>query len=331
MGYRRAKSLARILGWLQFEWRLFWMRRDDLPKPDVVVASSLSLLSVLNGLLIRRRTGCKFIFEVRDVWPLVLTENGGFSPSNPFVRMLGWVERVGYRHADEIVATMPNLGPHVAEVLGYEREVHCVPMGVPDELKREPLATFPAHLESVFPKNKFVVTHAGSIGIDNALDVLFEAARLLKAHPSVVFFVIGSGDLLSRYKTLCADLPNVIFADPVPGAFVQPILQRSSVLYFSAHPTVVLQFGQSLNKIIDYMFAARPIVASFTGFRSMVNEADCGAFVPAGDAAALADTLVEFASRPSSHLDAMGRRGRDWVLANRSYEALAARYATILG
>jgi hypothetical protein len=42
---------------------------------------------------------------------MILTENGGFSRSNPFVRMLGWVERAGYRYADEIVATMPNLRP----------------------------------------------------------------------------------------------------------------------------------------------------------------------------------------------------------------------------
>ena len=262
---------------------------------------------------------------------MILTENGGFSPANPFVRALGWVERAGYRHADAIVATMPNLRPHVAEVLGYERQVHCVPMGVSDELQRNPIAEFPAHLESVFPKDKFVVTHAGSIGIDNALDVLFEAARLLKDHPTIAFFVIGSGDLVGRYKALCADLPNVIFADPVPSALVQPILQRSAVLYFSAHPTVVLQYGQSLNKVIDYMFAARPIVASFTGYPSMINEADCGVFVPAGDTAALAETLREFAARPSAELDAIGWRGREWVLANRSYATLAERYAAILG
>ena len=331
VGYRRAKSLARIIGWLQFEWRLFWMRRRDLPRPDAVVASSLSLLSILNGFVIRRRTACKLIFEVRDVWPMILTENGGFSRSNPFVRMLGWVERAGYRYADEIVATMPNLRPHVAAVLGRDREVHCIPMGVPEELKRNQVAAFPAHLETVFPKDKFVVTHAGSIGIDNALDVLFDAARLLKDHPTIAFFVIGSGDLVVRYKALCNDLPNLIFAEPVPGSFVQPILRRSAVLYFSAHPTVVLQFGQSLNKVIDYMYAARPIVASFTGFPSMINEADCGAFVTAGDATALATTLCEFAERPTTELDEMGQRGRQWVLSNRSYATLAERYAAILG
>lgn len=329
--YYRAKSLRRILGWLQFEARLLLMRSGDLPRPDVVIASSLSLLSILNGLLLKFRRRCLLVFEVRDIWPLILTENGGFGRYNPFVLALGLIERLGYRHSDRIVGTMPNLGAHVSRILGRRKDVACIPMGVPEEMIVEEGAEFPPHLENVFPKADFVVTHAGSIGIDNALDTLIDAARLLKDEKRIAFFIIGKGDLVEGYKARCADLPQVVFADPVSSRQVQPVLKRSSAVYFAAHPTMVLDYGQSLNKLIDYMYSGRPVLGSYSGFPSMIDEADCGEFVPAGDPQALVRALLDWAGRPPAELDSMGARGRAWVMSNRSYERLADGYLGLLG
>ena len=330
LAYHRAKSLRRILGWLHFELLVLSMRISDLPRPDVVIASSLSLLSVVSGLVFKRRFSCKLVFEIRDVWPLVLTENGGFRSINPFVRALGLIEWLGYRYADRIVATMPNLGVHVSKVLGYHRDVVCVPMGVPVEMVSDCVSEFPVHLEAVFPQAQFVLTHAGSIGIDNALDTLLDAARLLKNDSRIAFFIIGKGDLVERYKSVCADLTHVVFADSVASKYVQSILRRSSMLYFAAHPTVVLDYGQSLNKLIDYMFSGRPVIGSYSGFPSMIDEADCGEFVTAGDAQALVRALLRWAELPRDQLDEIGARGREWVLTHRTYDRLAEDYLSLL-
>lgn len=330
LGYRRAKSLRRILGWLHFEARLLAMRMNDLPRPDAIIASSLSLLSVINGMVLKCRFRSLLVFEVRDIWPLILTENGGFRRHNPLVRALGLVEWLGYKYSDRIVGTMPNLEAHVRTILGYHRPVACIPMGLPDEMVAGCVAEFPAHLESVFPRAEFVVTHAGSIGIDNALDTLLEAARLLRDDPRIAFFIIGKGDLVDGYRSACADLPRVVFADSVPNKYVQPVLQRSSVLYFAAHPTVVLDYGQSLNKLIDYMYSARPVIGSYSGFPSMIDESGCGEFVPAGDASALASALRVWAQKPREQLDSVGSRGRDWIILNRTFDRLADRYLTLM-
>jgi glycosyltransferase involved in cell wall biosynthesis len=270
------------------------------------------------------------VFEVRDIWPLLLTENGGFNPRNPFVMFLGWIEWLGYRYADRIVGTMPNLVAHVERVLGFRREVHCVPMGLPEELLADDGTRFPQALEAVFPRAEFVLTHAGSVGVDNALDTLFEAARILQHESKIAFFIIGSGDLMESYRLRCADLPNVVFADAVENKFVQPVLRRSTALYFAAHPTIVLDYGQSLNKLVDYMFSGRPILGSYSGFPSMINDAKCGEFVPAGDAQALARAVSEWAAREPSELTDMGLRGRNWIVRYRSYERLADDYEALL-
>jgi glycosyltransferase involved in cell wall biosynthesis len=328
--YERTKSLRRIIGWLHFEARIFAMRTSDLPRPDIVIASSLSLLSVISGLFYKWRYKSKLVFEVRDIWPLILTENGGFSNKNPFVLVLGMIEWLGYKKSDWIVGTMPNLGDHVEKVLGYRRDVACIPMGLPEEMVADRAVQFPSHLDDMFPKADFVLTHAGSIGIDNALDTLLKAARRLKGDSRIAFFIIGKGDLMQRYKLECSDLPQVVFADPVANKFVQPILRRSSALYFAAHPTIVLEYGQSLNKLIDYMYSGRPIIGSFSGFPSMVNQAECGEFVPAGDSLALVNSLLRWVELPKKQLDAIGERGRQWVLKNRTYDRIADDYISMI-
>lgn len=328
--FKKAQSVARIFSWIYFEIKLSLMRTNDLPRPDYVVASSLSLLSVLNGLFLRWRFKSKLVFEVRDVWPLVLVENGGYRRLNPFVMLLQLVEWLGYKYSDSIVATMPNLEPHVKSTLGYERKVHCIPMGVSKELLSGSEVPIFDHIEKEFTDGKFIVTYVGSIGVDNALDGLFEAARVLKNNSRIAFKIFGSGDLLERYSSECLDLDNVFFGGAIPAGMVQAVLKRSSLLYFATHPTVILDYGQSLNKIIDYMYSGRPMLASHSGYQSMLNEARCGYFVPAGDVNELALAITRLSTVSPPELSEIGARGRDWLLANRTYETLAVNYDLIL-
>jgi len=78
------------------------------------------------------------------------------------------------------------------------------------------------------------------------------------------------------------------------------------------------------------MLAAKPIVASFSGYPSMVNEADCGVFVPAGDALSLEAEVRRISQLSPADREAMGARGREWLLKHRDYRQLADDYLQIL-
>ncbi|WP_323017815.1 glycosyltransferase family 4 protein [Castellaniella sp.] len=330
MKYSVAKSMRRILSWLDFEFRLWRMPKSSLPKPDAIVVSSLSLLTILNGFWLRRKYRCRLVLEIRDIWPLTITEEGGFSRWNPLVLGLGMIERLGYRHADEVVGTMPNLGEHVRNVLGYARTVHCIPMGVDEASLAEASPLSQEYIDAYLPEGKFIVAHAGTIGITNALDVFMECAQSFQHHPDICFVIVGDGDLRAGYQQKYAHVRNLIFAPRVPKQQVQSVLSRCSLLYFSVHPSKVWRYGQSLNKVIDYMLAGKPVVASYTGYPSMIDEADCGCYVPAGDAEALRREILRYAAMPVDQRQAVGQKGRDWVLQHRRYPVLAARYLDIL-
>jgi glycosyltransferase involved in cell wall biosynthesis len=328
--YEVAKSARRILSWLHFEWRLLLIPKSALPCPDVIVVSSLSLLTILNGLLWRRRYRCRLAFEIRDIWPLTIIEEGGYSKNNIFVRGLEWIEKLGYRSADAIVGTMPNLAEHVANQVGPGRPVHCIPMGI-DPRSLTDIQPLPdGYVQAHIPQGKFVVAHVGSIGITNALDTFLNCAQRMSGESGIHFLVVGDGDLKAEYVRRYGYLPNVSFGPKVTKQMVQSVLSRCDLLYFSVHVSEVWRYGQSLNKVIDYMLAGKPVVASYTGFPSMINEAECGTYVPAGDEALLRLEICRYARMPVFEREAIGNRGREWILAERNYATLAANYLRIL-
>ena len=328
--YKSARSFGRMLSWLDFEWQLFFTPKKNMDIPDVVVVSSLSLLTILNGLLLRRKYKCKLIFEVRDIWPMVLVASGGISPRNPLVIFLSFLERLGYVKADKVVGTMPNLALHIEKVTGKKIEAACIPQGVDDGLLEDPLPLSDKYIQEYFPKGKFIVCHAGSIGADNALETFFACARAMQDREDIHFLMVGDGYLREQFQNENSDLKNLTFAPRVEKKQVQSVLEHVDVVYFAVNTSPLWAYGQSLNKVIDYMLSGKPVLASYTGYPSMVNEADCGLFVPAEDVVALSAAIDRFSKMPKEELNEMGLRGREWILTNRRFDNLASQYLDII-
>lgn len=328
--YSVAKSLSRVLSWLHFEWRLIWLPKKQFSKPDVVVVSSLSLLTIFNGFWWRIRYKCRLIFEVRDIWPLTLTEEGGFSPNNPFIKLFALVEYLGYKYADNIVGTMPNLIEHVNEVLGYPKRVYCVPMGVDCSISTYSEPLLDEFEASYFTPRKFVVAYVGTIGITNALETFFKCAKMMNDISNIQFLVVGDGDLLESFQKKYSSLCNLKFAPRIPKEKVQSVLTHCDLLYFSVYPSKVWKYGQSLNKVIDYMMAGKPIIASYTGYTSMINEAACGSYVPAGNREALKQEIIRYYNMTKDERNEIGARGKAWLVENRTYKKLAKSYLNII-
>lgn len=327
--YKGANSFRRILSWIDFELKLLFMPVKSFPKPDVIICSSLSLFTILNGYIFKKRFKCKLIFEVRDIWPLTIIEEGEFKSWNPFVMFLAWVEKFGYRNADLIVGTMPNLAEHVKNICGADLNCRCIPFGY-DPALYDVQESMPAGYEETYiPKDKFIIGYAGSIGVTNALEPLLQCAEAMKENTGLHFLLLGDGDLLEEYKNRMSSLTNIMFVPKVKKTQVQMFLRHCHVLYFSVHDSKVWRYGLSLNKLIDYMLSAKPIIASYSGYPSMVNESQCGTFVPAKDVEALKKTIIKYANMPKERLDQIGQRGRRWLIENRPYDKIAREYCNL--
>ena len=125
--------------------------KKGLDKPDVIIVSSLSIFTILSGLIFRIKYSAKLVFEIRDVWPLTITEVAGTSNYHPFILRLSWVEKLGYRKSNIVVGTLPNLKEHVNNILKDKREVYCIPQGVDVELSQNPVGLSEEHINKYIP------------------------------------------------------------------------------------------------------------------------------------------------------------------------------------
>lgn len=323
--YSRSASLKRIISWLDFEFKLFRLDRSEMDPPDVVIVSSLSLLTIVYGIFLKKHYGCKLVFEIRDIYPLTLTDELGVCKWNPVVLLLGWIEKTGYKNADLIVGTMPNLKEHVQEIIGSEKNVLYSPLGISEIWADHPEES--SEIDSLFPQTgKFVVGYAGSLGVSNAMDAFFEAILRLSETKDICFIIVGEGDMKPRFMEQLAGKTNVRIGPRISQKEIPYFLSKCDLLYLSTHNSRVWKYGQSMNKIIDYMMASKPIVASYSGYQSMINEANAGIFVTTNDVDSIVKAITLFRDMPRDERNAYGSRGRKWVEENHSYKALALSF-----
>lgn len=325
LGYTASVSLLRVLSWIHFELGLLALPTKRLPRPTHIIVSSLSLLTVLNAYRIARKFKACLVFEVRDIWPLTLTVQTSLTTRNIAVRILGWIEKFGYKNADVVVGTMPNLSEHVRAILGYPVRVETIGNGVDRELQEIAVSqSIPS------TKSQFRLSYAGSVGRSNALHQLLEVANSFSVKEQIIFDFYGKGDYLDELKMKYGDNPNIVFHGSCPRLDLLEKLKSSDAFMFSADDTEMLKFGQSAQKIVDYMALGRPIIGTYSGFPSMINEADCGVLVPSDDAQALREQILRLRDMPASERYAMGERGKTWILEHRTYGNLAQQYLEIL-
>lgn len=323
--YIKTASIDRVLSWFDFERKLFKMDLNKIEKPDVVLVSSLSIFSIIYGYYLKKKFNAFLIFEIRDIWPLTMTEEGGFSKWHPLVLLIGFIEKFGYKKADLIVGTMPKLDLHVKNILGYEKPFYCSPLGF-DPVNYQEEVDNNNPFDNVFPKDKVIVGYAGSMGITNALEPFIETIKLLKDNDKIHFMLVGSGDLKDIFQEELKDCTNVTFLPRIGQNEVKYFLQKCDILYLSTKDSKVWDYGQSMNKVVEYMLASKPIIASYTGYPSMINEANCGYFENTSNAKELKDKILSIVNMSEQERKNLGVNGKKWIYENRQYSNLAKQY-----
>jgi glycosyltransferase involved in cell wall biosynthesis len=132
--------------------------------------------------------------------------------------------------------------------------------------------------------------------------------------------LVGPGEesYIARLARLAADLrlPRVAFAGPSYGAEKTGEYQ-SAELYVL--PSLSENFGMSVAEALAH---GLPVITTHGAPWSGVEARDCGWWV-AGTTEAIGGALREALGKSSPALAQMGARGRDWMLANYSWQSVA--------
>ena len=117
----RGNGLSRILNMYEFAHKLESVC-EHYPKPDAIVAQSMTLQACKKGIQIGRKYGCKTVAQITDLWPESLISYGKASRRHPLVLLFRRIEKWIYTKADRIVFSMEGAYDYIREQ-GWEKDI----------------------------------------------------------------------------------------------------------------------------------------------------------------------------------------------------------------
>lgn len=325
----QGNGLSRILNMLRYTVAaLLPLPGRILPRPDVVLGSTVHPLAAVAGLVLARRYGVPFVFEVRDLWPETLIDMGRLSRQSVMARLLRLLERFLYQHAAAIVTLLPRAVDYI-ESLGIDaRKVVWIPNGVE-------IDSYPPPAQRSDADDVFTFMYLGSLGQANGVESIIQAMAQARAAglQNARLRIIGSGPRLAALQALSRHLgvsDCVHFEAAVAKSRVPALAAAADAFVVNLLDLPLYRFGISLNKLFDYMAAGRPVLFAGNAVNNPVREAACGVCVPADDVAAMAQGLCTLRALSVAEREAMGAAGRRHVQENYDYAVLAARLAQTL-
>ena len=313
-GANKANLIARIWAACCFSLAAFWAGLRRVRGGDVVLAvTNPPLLPYVARLVAMFKSG-HYLLLVHDVYPNVLAAAGLIRRSSVLYwvleRVSGWLARSATR----------------VILLGRDMEVLFRGKGC----RVERLTVIPNWAESavipVLPKrgnqwlaelgyqDEFVMLYAGNSGRTHDLDVIIDAARLLRTEQGLRFLIAGFGRRLEELRGAVENegLTNVSI---VPFAFPR----KDQVQTLSAGDVALISFvpgmaGVSVpSRMYNIMAAGRPIIGvtdAESELAQVIREEAIGWVVKPGDARGLADAILDARNYPERTLEMGARAAR---------------------
>jgi glycosyltransferase involved in cell wall biosynthesis len=301
-----------------------------IPRPDVVVALTDPPIVGLAALLAARRHRARFVFLCQDIFPEVAVLLEDFH-NDAVNKSLELVNRFLVQQADAIIALGDTMKRRLVEGKGANADRITVIHNWADCA-----ALAPAPKDNPFARthglhDRFVVMHAGNIGLSQNLDVLIDAAERLRAHDGIRFVFVGDGSRRAALEARARErgLHNVMFVPYQPREEMALSYATADLFLVSLKPGLAGYIVPS--KLYSILAAGRPYVAAVEEaceVADITGRHDCGFIVRPGDPDALASRILHV-YRNAPLAAELGRRAREAALAFDRPRQTAA-YAALL-
>jgi glycosyltransferase involved in cell wall biosynthesis len=301
-----------------------------VPRPDVVVALTDPPIIGLAAKACAAWNRAPFVFLCEDVFPEVAVLVEDFQ--SPLVnRVLDRVNRFLVARADAIVALGDTMRRHLVERKGADPEKITIIHNWADCTAVQPAPRDNAFARAHDLVDRFVVLHAGNVGLSQNLDAVLDAARLLQDTPGVVLVFVGEGSRKAALQARVAreQIGNVLFLPFQPRAAMGDSYATADVSLVSLRQGLAGVIVPS--KLYTVLASGRACLAAVEDdceVAQIVREGQCGRVVGPGDAMAIADAVRTMAA-DRDETRGMGARARDMALRFDRPRQVAA-YNTLL-
>lgn len=317
------EPLKRLVNYLSFTFHALLYLSLARGK-QIVFIEAQPITLALYGLLAQWIFKVPYIYNTPDLQVEIAGERawvGGW-----LVRMATLLETFLMRRAYSVATVTHAFIEHFVSARGIPREqMSFLPNGVDLEHLR-PLAYDRQYAEKMGVLGKTVLTYAGTHADYQGLDVILDAAKLLKARSDIVFLMVGKGPerqrLVDRAKS--EDIGNVLFKD-------SPFEEGSLLMSISYGFVVVLRDipaaqKMRLSKTFPPLACGVPVIYAGVGESAeIIQNNGCGIVALPENPVSLAEAVVSLVNTPERR-DAFSKAGLRLVQREFSWKTIVSNW-----
>ena len=311
------------------------LKDTKIEKPDIILASSVHLLTCVAGLQTAKKLGVPCVVEIRDLWPESIVEYSDISRKNPVIKALYRMEKWIYKHADRLIFTMEGGAQYIKDK-GWDKEigldkVYHINNGIDlEEFKRnkEEFKLPDPDLED----DTFKIIYTGSIRKVNNLGFLLDVAKQL-SNSNIKFIFYGKGNEEDKLKERIQNeqIDNVIFKGFVNSKYLPYILSKSSISILHNSSTKMMEtYGGSQNKLFTYLAAGQPVLSTIKMGYDIISKYNAGISIETQSVETCKDAIIEIYEMDDSKYNMMCENARS-AAEHYDYEVLSEKLLKILG
>ena len=274
------------------------------------------------------------VYNAQDLFPDTLIKIKGYGESNPMIKFFRWMERKVYKKNTRIITISEEMKRTIMAQQCPAEKIEVIYNWADTEMlhhvEREDNKLMD---ELKVPKDKFIVSYAGDIGLFQGWPVIVEAAKKVHAlKPDVLFVIIGSGSYKAKLEAQVAE-EKLDFIEIRP---MQPASRCAEIYSIGDLELVSIEPGLSKMALPSKTFvimssgsAVLSLVDQTSDIAQLIKQRDMGYTLEHGDAEALKDVILE-AYEKRDHLAKQGKNARKFAEENAARKTQTRKYFNVI-
>lgn len=281
-----------------------WKKRYDA----IITHEPSPITQLIPAIFLGKIRKVKVYSWIMDIWPdSVVSSIGETKWTRILKKLLNAVTNWTYSGSDKLLITSKGMADLINRDADYSHKIIYYP-NWSDDLKKMPIEKIPELPDG------YRIMMAGNIadglGIDSLVALLYE----MKDTPETKFIFVGGGNLQKQMENECKrkGLNNVYFMGKQPYSKMPAFYNKADAMLLTLKPTTLPHLGVIVPaRLQGYMAGGKPVLAMIgKGASELINEADCGYAVPAGEYKTLASYIKNTVLKNREAFAKKGENGR---------------------
>ena len=307
----KASALGLTLNYVSYAinatlWILFFFVFKKKYDACIVFQSS-PITQALPAIIMKKLRGTPVYTWVLDIWPDSFVSSIPRGKAKIAVTLAGKFTEWVYRNSQKILVTSPMMMPLVNRNYDYSDKLLLFPNWCDDILKM-PI------VKEVSISGDFIIMMAGNVADGIGIPYLLPVLEHFKNVPGITFVFVAGGAKEQEFRDIVLerDWKHVILTGQVPFVEIPSYYSKANVMLLTLKKTDLPHLKATIpGRLQSYMAAGKPVVAMIDeGARNLIEAADCGFCVPAGESEKLITLIDKILLMDRNVLAEKGKNGR---------------------